>query len=155
MIYLIGIARWLHIVAGVTWLGGNTLLLLVVYPMLLKLPALEAERFYKLLPRYTGPLMAISGSLVVLLGIVLGTLFGPIRSLDVLGSPYGITWLAAFALAIVLAVWGERRNNFIGPIWEGEKVNAIAQSRLRTSTTLELVGFAAVLVCMVLMHFGY
>lgn len=140
---------------GCIWLGGNGLLYLAVYPMLLKLPALEAQRFAALLPRYVGLIIGASFPLVVVLGIVLGTVFGPIRSVDALVSPYGVTWLAALVLVVGVGVWGDRSNRVFEAFWEGQKVKATAQSYLRTHAIVEMIGLGVILACIVLMHFGY
>ncbi|MBA3587040.1 MAG: hypothetical protein H0W41_05310 [Chloroflexi bacterium] len=68
-------------------------------------------------------------------GILRGTLFGPVKSLDVLfGTPYGLTFLAAIALGLLLAVPTK-------PAWMN-RVHA------------DWIAFLAVFTAMILMHFG-
>jgi len=44
---------------------------------------------------------------VIILGVVRGTLLGPIKDVgDVFGSSYGITWLVALVAAIATFLWG-------------------------------------------------
>jgi len=155
MLWLTGIVQWLHIVAAIIWLGGTIFMYYGVYPALLKLSAQEGQKFLGILQKYAGPLMAVSGSAVVLLGLLRGTVFGPIRSRAMLVSPYGLTFIAAFVLAIVLTILGGRHEDIVGPIWEGDKVKAGFAARLNTLRTIEMLVAAAVLVCMVLMKFGY
>lgn len=155
MLWLTGIVQWLHIVAAIIWLGGTIFMYYGVYPTLLKLTAQEGQKFLGILQKYAGPLMAISGSAVVVLGLIRGTVFGPIRSWAVLGSPYGLTFIAAFVLAIVLTIMGAQHEKIVGPVWEGDKVKAGFASRLKTTRTIEMLVAAVVLVCMVLMKFGY
>src|SRR5664280_3875410 len=44
---------------------------------------------------------------VIILGVVRGTLLGPIKDVgEVLGMPYGITWLVALIAVIATFLWG-------------------------------------------------
>src|SRR5437899_5861761 len=90
------LVQWLHILAGVVWFGGYILIDFALWPALLPRPAPEAQATFAVIAKYIGPLMALSGSLVVLLGILRGTVLGSIKSLDALfGAAYGVTWLVA------------------------------------------------------------
>ncbi len=67
--------------------------------------------------------------------ILRGTVFGPLKSVDLLlGTPYGLTFLAAIALGSFLAVPTK-------PEW---------LNRLHA----DWVAFTAVFTAMILMHFG-
>lgn len=153
---LLLVTQWLHILAGITWFGGYIFLDFVLWPTLLRLPAQQAKATYASMTRFAGPLMATSGSLVVLLGIVRGTLLGPIKSLSFLvGSRYGITWLVALVVAVLLTFWGARwHDQVIGPIWEGDGLRSGAVGRLRLGAIFEMSCFGVVLACMVLMGVG-
>jgi uncharacterized membrane protein len=99
------IVQWLHILSGVIWFGGYILIDFALWPALLRRPAAEARMTFAALEKYIGPLMSLSGSLVVLFGIVRGAALGPIKSLDALfGTAYGVTWLVALALALFLSL---------------------------------------------------
>jgi len=105
---------------------------------------------------------------VILLGILRGTVFGQLRSLDALTTAYGITWLVALVFAIGTFVWGLR---VIGPslerlatIPDAEALNADGSAtpalaaliaRVKRVVLLELVGFLVIFTCMILMRFGY
>ena len=150
------LVQWLHILSGVIWFGGYVLIDFALWPVLLRRPAAEARATLAALERYIGPLMAASGSLVVLLGIVRGTALGPIKSLDaLLGTAYGLTWLTALVIALFLTIWGARwHDRVVGPIWEGDQVRSGAAARLRTATIVEMTCFGAILACMVLLGAG-
>jgi uncharacterized membrane protein len=150
------LVQWLHILSGVIWFGGYVLIDFALWPALLRRPAAEARATLAALEKYIGPLMAVSGSLVVLLGVLLGTALGPIRSLDaLLGTAYGLTWLTALVIALFLAVWGASgHDRLVGPVWEGDQVRAVAPARLRRATIIEMTCFGAILVCMVLLGAG-
>jgi uncharacterized membrane protein len=148
--------QWLHILSGVIWFGGYVLIDFALWPALLRRPAPEAQATFVVIAKYIGPLMALSGSLVVLLGIVRGTVLGPIRSLDALfGTAYGVTWLVALVIALFLSVWGATwHDRLVGPAWEGDQLRPGAIERQRAATILEMTCFGAILVCMVLMGAG-
>ena len=150
------LVQWLHILSGVIWFGGYVLIDFALWPALLRRPAAEARMTFAALEKYIGPLMALSGSLVVLLGIVRGTVLGPIKSLDaLLGAAYGLTWLTALILALFLTVWGARwHDRLVGPAWEGDQLRPGAIERQRAATILEMACFGAILVCMVLLGAG-
>jgi uncharacterized membrane protein len=150
------LVQWLHILSGVIWFGGYVLIDFALWPVLLRRPAAEARAILAALEKYIGPLMAASGSLVVLLGIVRGTVLGPIKSLDaLLGTAYGLTWLTALVIALFLTIWGARwHDRVIGPIWEGDQAQPGVATRLRTATIIEMTCFGAILVCMVLLGVG-
>jgi uncharacterized membrane protein len=150
------LVQWLHILSGVIWFGGYVLIDFALWPALLRQPASEARATLLALEKRIGPLMAVSGSLVVSLGVLLGTAIGPIRSLDaLLGTAYGLTWLTALVIALFLTVWGARwHDRLLGPIWEGDQMRADASARLRTATIIEMTCFGAILVCMVLLGAG-
>jgi uncharacterized membrane protein len=150
------IVQWLHILSGVIWFGGYILIDFALWPALLRRPAAEARMTFAALEKYIGPLMALSGPMVVLLGIVRGTALGPIKSLDALfGTAYGVTWLVALALALFLSLWGASwHDRLVGPAWEGDQIRPGAIERQRTATILEMTCFGAILACMVLLGAG-
>ena len=150
------LVQWLHILSGVIWFGGYILIDFALWPALLRRPTTEARATLAALEKYIGPLMAASGSLVVLLGIVRGTVLGPIKSLDaLLGTAYGLTWLTALVIALFLTIWGARwHDRVVGPIWEGDQARPGVAARLRMATIIEMTCFGAILACMVLLGAG-
>ncbi|HKF36216.1 MAG TPA: hypothetical protein VKB35_04890 [Ktedonobacteraceae bacterium] len=150
------LVQWLHILMGITWFGGYIFLDFVIWPTLLKRPAAEAKAVLVLTGKYTGPLMMVSGTLVILLGIVRGTLLGPITSFSFLfTTAYGLTWLTALTIALILSVWGANwHTRWLGPVWEEDNVRPAAIRRLRAGTIFEMACFGSILACMVLMGVG-
>ncbi|MBA3869121.1 MAG: hypothetical protein H0X30_08200 [Anaerolineae bacterium] len=153
---LVQIVQWLHILFGITWFGGYIFMTFGVWPVLLLHPAAEARAFYMDLAQPVGKLMMISGSLVLLLGILRGTVFGIISSTDMLfNTPYGQTWLAALVLTIILTTHGAiSSKNTEDRVWEGDHLRPDATRYLRNNNIFALVIFGVVLACMVLMRFG-
>jgi copper resistance protein D len=162
------VVQWLHVLAGVLWFGGAVAVNLLVLPSMTVLPPEHQRRFGRALTPRLSRFFSIVAGIVMLMGILRGTVFGPIRGLDTLfGTAYGLTWLAALVLTIGLAVIGAR---FVGPtaermyaddsLWSfgpGQPPPAGLQAHiqlLRTIGTIELAGFLVVFTLMILMRFG-
>lgn len=164
---LLGVVQWGHVLAGMMWAGGATFFHLVVDPATGHLPAPQRQALGQHLGRRAGRFFAVAGSATILLGIVRGTVLGPIQSWSALGSGYGRTWLVALILAAGLAMWGAR---IVGPAAEhlygderlwmpGEDGTLSAtlnaqQQHLAVLTRVQLAGFAAIVACMVIMAEG-
>ncbi len=98
------------------------------------------------------------------MGILRGTLLGPIRSLDTLfGTGYGITWLVALVAAIATFLWGrlvidagvKAMNRVpLNPDGSAGEQLVAATDRVKRLAVLELVGFLVIFTCMILMRFG-
>ena len=66
---LVLVIQWLHMLFGIIWFGGYVFLDFVIWPALLRRPASQAQALFSAIAAPTGRLMALSGTLVVLLGI--------------------------------------------------------------------------------------
>ena len=159
--------QWLHVLLGIVWFGAVLYNALILIPAITSLPlgrqreigSVIGERGFKVIPPVA---MA-----VIALGILRGTVFGPIKSLDALGTAYGITWLVALVFAVGAYLWAERmirpaiaRMNAI-PEAEAMEPDGRPSERLATAldaakraTVLELGFFLVVFTCMILMRFG-
>lgn len=153
---LLIVIQWLHILTGIVWFSGYIFLDFVLWHTLLRLPVSQAKSTNALITKFAGPVMATSGSLVVLLGIIRGTVLGPIKSFSFLfRSNYGLTWLVALAVSLILTAWGAGwHDRVIGPVWEGDRMKPGATGRLRIGALFEMTCFGIVLACMVLMGIG-
>jgi uncharacterized membrane protein len=153
---LLLVTQWLHILMGIVWFGGYIFLDFVLWPTLLRMPVPQAKTASALISKFAGPIMASSGTLVVLLGIIRGTVLGPITSFRVLfTSVYGVTWLVALSVSILLIIWGAGwHDRAVGPIWEGDGLSSGVAGRLRLGIIFEMTCFGLVLACMVLMGVG-
>jgi uncharacterized membrane protein len=149
------VVEWLHILAGIAWVGAHITFDFAIAPGLLRRPAAEAKAANEAISKAGQPLF-MSGMLVMLLGIVRGTLLGPITSFDFLfGTAYGITWLVALGLTLAVMIWsGMWYGRLLGPLWEGVHVRKGARARLRLGAVVALTGFGLILACMVLMGAG-
>jgi len=162
------VVHWVHVLAGLMWFGGAIVINMLVFPSILVLTPDQQRRFGRELSPKLSRFFSIVAGVVILFGIIRGTLLGPIKGLDVLfGTPYGLTWLAALVLTIGLAFIGAR---YVGPtaermysddtLWNfgpGQQPPAGLQAHsqlLRTIGMIEMVGFLAIFTLMVLMRFG-
>lgn len=147
--------QWLHVLLGITWFGYTIAMYFLVSPALAEMPESQLRVTQSRLGDTAARVFPIVGGLVLLLGIIRGTVFGPLDSLDaVLGTTYGITWLVAMVTTIGLFYTGARH---IAPAHEGLKDAPdfpAAAAAIRRIMTIDLGLFAIVFTCMILMRFG-
>jgi uncharacterized membrane protein len=150
------VVHWLHVLGGIVWFGGHVFTAAVIWPALLRRPATEAKALSDAMAEPAMRVMGPAGMLVLVLGIVRGTVLGPVRSLDVLvGTAYGWTFIAALLLTFGLMGYaGATRQEMERRVWDGDRFHPGAAAWLRRSSAINLGGLAAILVCMVLMRFG-
>lgn len=93
---------WLHVFGATLWFGAFLTVTCLVRP------SLDAGEMEKLAQRFmprARRLMLPTALVVGLTGVLMGTVFGPIRSSsDLARSWYGMTWIAALVFGL-LAFW--------------------------------------------------
>jgi uncharacterized membrane protein len=161
------VVQWLHVLAAITWVGASLTTNFIVVPALGKLTIPEQKRFGAAYGAAANRLLRPTATLVILLGILRGTVFGQLKSVDaVLGTTYGITWLVALILAILTFAWAETAiaptmrainglDDAVGPDGAPRPEAIALLAKAKRNALLELIGFAAILTCMILMRFGY
>src|SRR5262249_40121309 len=111
------------------------------------------------------PLVAI---LVILLGLLRGTVWGPVHSFTFLFSTaYGVTFLTSLLVATAVELWGHfvtgkaaaHLNSFpLAEMMKPDSAVALAFNaqvqRVMLFILIELLGFFIVFTCMILMRFG-
>jgi uncharacterized membrane protein len=117
---LIYVLHWLHVIFAVFWYGSQLYLDLTIKPAIAQLSPDSAAIMQRALG--TGlarRITVVTATGTVLLGALRGIAGGV---LDVLGTAYGLTWLAAFAIGTVMALSIYTRG-FGGrvrpPLWHG------------------------------------
>ena len=165
------VVQWCHVAAGILWVGGAAVLELVARPILERLPPETERAVGARMGRALVPYFAVAGTATIVFGVLRGTLFGPIRSFADLGTKYGIAWCVALAVAATLAVlgavgigrtstvyyeteafWRSAAGPGEAPVPQGLPAEAArVRRRLVRLGRLQLSGFAAILVCMLLM----
>jgi len=132
---LLGV-HWLHVLFGIFWFGTVLFTRLVLFPALRGLgPGIEGEVRRSLVEGSSRRLTVIAATGTVALGVARGFLTGALTSPT---SVYGLTYLAAAGVGIVMYVW------IVSP-WLKTPLAAKAY----------VAGFPVMFTLMVLMRFGY
>ncbi len=149
------VVQWLHVLLGITWFGYAISMFFLVSPALAALPEPELRSTNVRLGALGAKVFPVVGLSVLALGVIRGTLLGPIDSVgEIFTTTYGITWLIALLATVALFVTGAR---YIGPGFEGLKDAPdlpAAVARLRRISMIDLGLFGIVFTCMIVMRFG-
>jgi uncharacterized membrane protein len=161
------VAEFLHILLGIFWFGGVLYLDFIVIPSFLALPPTVFRPASLGLAKRGGQVIPGVAIGVIVLGIVRGTVFGPIKSADALGTNYGLTWLAALVIAIVTFAWGyfmlarpserlfsDDANWALDATGNPPPATQALLKVIQRNGLIELLFFLAILVCMVLLSMG-
>lgn len=160
--------QWLHVFLGILWFGSTLYLDFVVIPTVMTLPLEQQRSVSKPLTQFSERIIIPAGILVILLGLLRGIVFGPVRSLDALvGTTYGLTFLIALLTALATFAWGQLvltraakgLDTFpLADVMQTEGKVALAFAvqvqRVKRFALLELFGFFIIFTCMILMRFG-
>ena len=160
--------QWLHVLFAITWFGAVIYTDFILIPALTTLPPREQRTAGSAIGNQSARIITGAAAAVIVLGILRGTVFGSIKTLDALTTTYGLTWLFALALTVFTFFWGlkviigalEKFNAFDlekATLPDGsqnpEMVALIAD--IKRKSQLELLFFLAIFTCMILMRFGY
>lgn len=97
------IVQWVHVLLGVLWFGYALSMYFLISPTLMELPEAQGRITNSSLASVGGRVFPIVGLLVLVLGILRGTVFGPINSFeDLFGTTDGWTWLVALTGTVAL-----------------------------------------------------
>ena len=162
---LLIVVQWLHVITAVMWFGTTLFLDLILIPTLTTFPISQQREFNaRLIPNMVR-IIAPTALAVVILGLLRGTVFGPVKSFSYLfGTAYGWTFLIALLLAVGTILWGQfvtgRNAEKLAAIPVGADGQPgpeyVAQSALvRRVAIIELGLFLLVFTTMILMRFGY
>jgi uncharacterized membrane protein len=146
--------QWLHVLLAITWFGYAIALHFLISPALRELPEDQGRLTNSRLGEIGLRVFPIVSALVIILGILRGTVFGRIQSFEALWTIYGILFLVALIGSLGLIFTGAR---FIGPTMESLKDTpdyGAAVQRLRTVGWIDLGLFTLVFTCMILMRFN-
>ena len=164
MDWVVVVVQWLHVLLGIIWFGNSLVLALFVIPTLNTFAIPLQRDFGGRLGERTTSILDIIVPLIIVLGFLRGTVFGPIDSVaDVFSTPYGITWLIGLVAAVATYLWGRlvivpavRRMNSEPLAADGGASPELlrATDRVKRVVILELIGFFVIFTCMILMRFG-
>ena len=161
------VVQWLHVLLGIVWFGTVLYNAVILIPAISRLPLASQRQIGRAIGEQGFKVIRPVSAAVILLGILRGTVFGPIKGLEELTTAYGITWLVALAFSIGAATWAEvmvkpaiERMNAIP---EAEALSAdgtpapalaTAVGQVKRVAVLELGFFLVIFTCMILMRFG-
>jgi hypothetical protein len=157
------VVQWLHVLLGILWFGAALFTDVVLIPAINHM-SLEKQREIGAAVGARGTaVFRVVGLLVIGLGFIRGTVFGPIKSLEVLTTAYGITWLVALLVTIALYLWAftiytgalkALTTVPLAPDGSATPELVAATDRVKRFAVLELVFFFVIFTCMILMRFG-
>ena len=154
MAWLTGALTFLHVLFAIAWFGGSLTVSFLVVPAAGRLDEADQSRWWAAFAAGSTRYFASVAGATILLGIILGVANGV---LALLGTPYGVTWIAALVLGVALAVWGARLTGpsvlRIAQAASADRAAVVASAQ--TVGRIELAGFAVLLATMVAMRLGY
>ena len=99
--------HFLHVAGGAAWLGGSVFANFFLVPYTLQQSTERRRHLIRTL--LVGPerLMIGAALLVVVTGLLRGTVLGPISGPEALGRPYGLVWIISIVvIGLVFATGG-------------------------------------------------
>ena len=163
MDWLVIVVQWAHVILGILWFGNALALDVIVIPAINRLPIVAQREISSQIGARATPIFKVVVPAIVILGLIRGTVFGPIRSLDALGTAYGLTWLVALVTTLAVYAWGltvldpALRRMDAAPLDASGGATpelVAATNRVKSLVGVELLGFVAIFSCMILMRFG-
>lgn len=149
------ILQYVHVLFAATLMGSALFMDLVLWPTLLRRPALEAKGFFEASLKTTGILMGVSSGITFLSGILRGTVCGSIHSWTDLITPYGITFSIALLATLAMMIHGPRIGpKLLNEVWKDKSFVADAKAKVHSALIISWMSVLIILACMVLMHFG-
>jgi hypothetical protein len=164
MDWLVVGVQWAHVLLGILWFGNALVLSAIVIPAINRLPIVTQRAISSYIGSRATPIFHVVVPLIIVLGIVRGTAFGPINSVEaVFRSWYGLTWLVAlaataatYAFGVLVIVPALRRMDAAPIAADGSATPELTAetTRVKRLVGLELIGFLTIFTCMILMRFG-
>lgn len=119
---MLELVHFLHIASSVAWAGGVLLFALVVDPAAARLQPDAMRAFLAAQARYAGPFMGLSGSLMILTGLLRAWIGGGVAGFgDLFSTGYGLHVTAAFLLVIAVTALAGRRRALTARLLAGEE----------------------------------
>ncbi len=161
------VLQWMHVLLGILWFGSAMAANFIVIPALARLPLDRQREFGEHYSAQLSRVLNVVAPLVIVLGVIRGTVAGPIQSLAALTTPYGITWLIALVAAGATYLWAKRVIEPAAARLDAVPIDAAfdpdgrpsaamlaALDAVKRAGMLELLGFIVIFTCMILMRFG-
>lgn len=157
------IVLFIHILLAIIWFGGVLFIGWGVFPASQKLKPTIQQNFLSNLMFWVHWPLTFTGLSVIISGIILGTVLGPLKSWDsIFSTTYGHIFTTALIVSIFTLLWGM----FISykhtmailsntDIWiqaENGNNKPLKKAFLKIAAVeaIEVIGFITILICMVL-----
>lgn len=155
MVTLTLLVHWLHVGAAMVWVGIQVAVALLIFPALATRPASEAQVFLGAFVARIPKIMAVSGIMILGLGLIRGTVLGPIRTWSALGSRYALMMGIATIVMFAMVAYGQKAGpTLMAKVWDGDAVRPGAQAALRRHMLIVFTFIAIITLSMVAMRFG-
>lgn len=155
---------FVHILLAITWVGGILFIGWGVYPAVRKMIFIQQRQVLLALMQWSHKFLTGAGAGVIITGVLLGTVFGPISQWsDLWETRYGNIWLSALIIGLVTLLWGifvgyrQSINVFSHvELWQqadsGDRKPLLkALAKVASLESVEAIGFMALIVLMVLL----
>ena len=150
------IVQFVHLAGGAAWFGGSLFANAVLLPYVLRQPPERQRELIRGVILGPERIMIAAALTAAVTGLVRGIVFGRIDGTDVLGTSYGLVWLASIGVAIaVFAVGGRitspaaRRLQDDDGVWDGGgAARGALLDRLQLGFRIELAGITTILILM-------
>ncbi len=147
--------QFFHLLFAGILIGSGVFMNFILWPVLLKRPSAESRAFFDASFKPVSILMGASGGLTFLTGLLRGTIFGQIKTVADLSTPYGVTFLIAACLMGFMLFHGPRNGDrLLKAVWNGKNYKKDAAAKAKSILGFSLTIALILLFCMVLMHFG-
>jgi uncharacterized membrane protein len=149
------VVEGIHVASGIAWGGGQFLLVLGVWPALLRLPAADARRVVRAIEGPYGFAQMLVGTAAIVSGVFQVVWLGGIRSWsDATETGYGLTCVAALVLSLVLAGRGSQTGYFHQKLFDGERFHPKAPLRILLAQAIDILLLLSIITCMVMLRAG-
>lgn len=145
----------LHILSATIWISSFIFIYFILWPAFIKKNSEDARELKENIKKPIGYGLGILGVTALILGFLRGTVFGRIRSMEALFTPYGRNFIYAIVISILMIVIGRVfGHNLVKIPWKTEAEKKDSLFKIYTAGTFILVCYFLILLCMVAMHFG-
>lgn len=154
----------LHVLLGIAWVGGVLFIGWGVFPAAKKITLRQQRLLFLSLMRGSHRIFVLLGIGVIISGILLGTVYGPVKDVEILfHSVYGQRWLIALMIACFVLSWGSFVGNRYAvrifsnrSLWQ-QADRGVGKTLSKMMVTIaaiesvEVAGFIAIIYVMVLL----
>jgi uncharacterized membrane protein len=163
MDWVVVIVQWLHVLLGIFWFGNALVVAAILIPTLNPLPVPVQRQVGGAYGERATRLFDFVVPSIIVLGVIRGTLLGPIDDVADLSTPYGLTFLVALVATVATFLWGRlvitpavRDMNAVPLNADGTASAQLVEAtdRAKRVVVLELFGFLVIFTSMILMRFG-